>query len=182
MNEDFSSYSVEDLLDDNSVVYAFVTATGVVYNVYFRPNEYDRYIEHFPNLLDNYFGFGFFKLSKPAKVNIRDEKIYITIARITASFISTQHKDTVLLYHCDHEDGRQKGREKVFSNWYKTSHHSTHLTKRTVELVLPDYNGVETCYYMGYLTAKDNTILDKVEAEFESFVEHLIIDKATGSL
>jgi hypothetical protein len=178
LNQDFYSFTVESLLDDDCILYAFKTSSGTLYNVYFRPNEYDKYVDNFPNLLTNYYGFGFFRLSRVVDTPEKDPKVFITISKIITDFLSTQPLDVILLYHCDHVDGKQGGRERIFSRWYEASTHKQHIIKHSVHLLLNAPNETATSYYMGYLTATTNPLLKEIQSEFDLFVEYLIIDKS----
>jgi hypothetical protein len=154
-------------LPDFSQVYHFTTHLNLIYNVYFRISEYDKWLEKYPYLLQNGYAFGFFPLFTPADCKKQlDKSIFITLCKIVEDFITSNGPDCVLLYHCDHADNKQACRNKLFESWYAASPLSVQIEKYSLEIIIEE-NNKQRSYYLGYLTPKSNPNLAVLQAEFE---------------
>jgi len=164
---DSYSYYVED--DGEEIVYNFTT-TEATYSVYFRPNEYTKYLESYPHLLRAAYGFGFFQFPHTSGSKIRpDAKIQYTIDTIILDFFSTQDNNTVLLYHCDYSDGRQDSRSCKFKKWYSSSSARATIKKHEINIETKDGKGDITNHYIGYLSPYVNSEIDIAHQEFDDF-------------
>ena len=175
MIRDFYSY-IQEQDDDDVISYSFLTSHGLLYYVYFDPYEYNDHIGRYPHLLNSGYGFGFHRMSK-GKGWINDPKTGETISKIIFDFIEDRGNDVVLLYHCDYSDAKQKGRDKIFNNWYTKSKIKKAIIKKSVKVSQIEENGKETDYFMGYLTTIENPKKEEVEIEFTTFAENLVSGK-----
>ncbi len=164
MEKDFYSYYLED---DGEELYYIFTSKDASYTVYFRPREYIEYVEKFPYLLQNTFGFGFFKF--PHIVNAKseiDNKVRNTIVKIIEDFFSNNSSDVILLYHFDYKDGKQSKRNRIFKKWYEFADSKNKFIKFDIPLIMPDGHSEN---YIGYLCLSNNPNLKLAHTEFESF-------------
>ncbi len=176
MINNFYSYILEE--DDSDVIsYSFLTSNRSVYYVYFDPYEYVRYTDNYPHLLESGFAFGFQRIIKGNGPWISDLKIGETISRIVIDFIKEHGADVVLLYHCDYSDKKQRGRDKIFNDWYECSAMKQSFIKKKIAVIIVNKNGGVIDYYMGYLTSKNNSLSQNVEDEFSLFAENLASNK-----
>lgn len=161
---DFYTYSRDEEAADQ-ISYFFLTESHV-YTVVFDPYQYAGYTEVYPHLLMNGVGLSFFRFDNNTLSQSRnDVKIASTICRILQDYFAQQSEDAVLLYHCDHQDNRQKGRSLVFRKWYNTYNAEKIAVKREVQV---DYEGRQ--YFIGYITKMSNPLLDELSNEFDTFV------------
>lgn len=172
MMTDFYSYLQEE--DDNDIVaYSFKTVNGSLYYVYFDPYEYNGYTEVYPNLLNLGFGLGFSRASKSQNDNNSDPRVGVTISKIVSDFIEEKGTEVVLLFHCDHSDGKQKGRDKIFLKWYQVYNSNNSVLMRRMQVNGTDARGNEMQLFLGYLTPVNNPHLIAVGEEFDHFAEQL---------
>jgi len=172
---DFYSYIQEE--DDQDLIsYYFLTDRGDYYYVYFDPYQYDGYIDSYPNLLGLGFGFGFHRVSKQEGWTA-DPKIGDTISNIVLHFIRERTNEVVLLYHCEYGDKKQRGRDKIFQDWYNNSAIKDTIIKKRLQVSQIERDGKETNIYMGYLTPDKNNKKNEVEQEFTLFAEKLVANK-----
>lgn len=162
--------------DEDIISYSFQVSNGSIYSVYFDPYQYVKYTDRFRYLLHNGYGFGFTRVYKALSPWTKDPLIGTTIARIIVDFIETNGANTVLLYHCDFSDKKQKGRSMIFDQWHSGSDMTHLIKKRSLEVEKPLQDKKET-NYIGYLTSCTNPDIVKVEDEFVIFVEDLIGNK-----
>lgn len=175
MIQDFYSYIQEE--DDKDVIsYSFLTSHGSLYYVYFDPYQYTEHTEKYPNLLNFGYGFGFHRISRQ-KEWVYDSKIGETISKIVFDFIEEYGNRVVLLYHCDFADKKQKGRDKIFHNWYENSKIKESIIKERIKINQVDNNGKEVDFFLGYLTARKNDKYKEVGNEFSIFAEALASNK-----
>lgn len=169
----FYSYLQEE--DDNDLItYSFRTSKGSLYYVYFNPYEYNTYTQQYPCLFKLGFGFGFFRTFKSANDKLPDPIVGLTISRIVTDFIEEKGNDVVLLYHCDHSDGKQKGRDKIFTDWYNESGSENEIIMNRVQITREDTAGNKTELFIGYLTPATNANKLEVEEEFSLFGANII--------
>jgi len=169
---DFYSYTQEE--DDGDVIsYSFITSNGSLYYVYFDPYQYIKYTDVYPHLLRFGYAFGF-QRSVKGHGWLSDTKIGSTISKIIFDFIQENGNEVVLLYHCDYADKKQKGRDKIFNEWYENSEIKHAFIKKRVEVNITNDKGNENDYYVGYLTSINNHHSINVENEFSMFAEKLV--------
>lgn len=176
MIDNFYPYILEED-DDDVICYSFITSCGSIYVVYFDPYQYIEHVENYPNLLSSGFGFGFNRMIRSKTISNIDILIYHTISKIISDFLESCHPNTVLLYHCDYKDGKQKGRNKIFNNWYNKSSLKTSFIKRSIPIYITSENEDVTDYYVGYLTSVNNSNKELIEDEFSLFAENIIANK-----
>lgn len=169
---DFYSY-LQEKDDEDVIAYSFVTDNGSLYYVYFDPYQYVGYTNVYPNLLSLGYGFGFHRPFKPDGSWPKDEKIGATISKIISDFIEENGDEVVLLYHCDHEDSKQRGRNLIFNRWYNTTDIQATILKQSIKIDQVTESGDDVEMHMGYLTSRDNPLLHDVKKEFLTFAENL---------
>jgi hypothetical protein len=128
-------------------------------------------------LLKYGYAFGFFRTYKSGEGWKNDPLIGETISKIIRDFISTHGPEVVLLYHCDYSDRKQKGQDKTFERWYQNSAVNHQFIKKRIEVDIVNNQGIQTEYFIGYLTSCDNPGKLVVEIEFARFAESLTIGK-----
>lgn len=178
MISDYYSYIVEELED--IVTYNFRASNNAVYSVYFSPNQYAGYLDNYPTLLHNGYAIGINRDSNVLDSELDAQgKLLLknTIDVIIADFMRDKNNDIVLLYHCEHNDGKQAYRDRKFDYWYNTSEASKALNKEGVILQENKPDGSVENYYMGYLTPNDNPNIEVVYSEFSDFAVNLTGDK-----
>lgn len=131
-------YSYQFLGGTNNV-YSFITVSGLVYEVRFKPTGYifgeadfSSYVFEFSLLLVH-------KPEGPVKI-ASDMRIPNTVVLIFLNFFGRQSKN-ICLYICDSSDFKQNVRKRKFDRWFA------------------DYNN-------GNFTKLDETLLDKDGTEF----------------
>ncbi len=134
----------------------------------------------FPTLLSKGYilGFYFEKLSN-GKFG-KDERVFLTISKIIMDHFKEFGEETVLLYYCDNEGNRQRGRHVLFEKWYKQSEFAHQIIKEGVEAIVP-IDGQSQDYYFGYITPKGNPNIQAIKDEFELFSSNILyreIDKS----
>ena len=176
MAHDPYSYFQEE--DGDEVVYYFTSKDQIMYSVYFRANEYDEHIADFPTLLENSYAFGFYHLppNGGGKFNV-DVRIRVTIDTIIQDFVAEKGDNIIILYHCDHSDGRQHKRSCSFERWYQTSTTKDTIYKTEINFVAHIDEHEEVNYYIGYLTPLNNPEAAKAHEEFKVFARGLTIEK-----
>jgi len=91
-------------------------------------------------------------------------------------FLTQQGAETVLLYHCYANDGRQTVRNKLFDNWAKISGDRKHILKHSVEVAIDNNDGKQNMY-LGFLTLLENPLINDLEEEFKEFSISLVTSK-----
>ncbi|AMR31978.1 hypothetical protein A0256_11360 [Mucilaginibacter sp. PAMC 26640] len=177
MPDQYYSYAeAED--QDGSFYYIFTTSDKSGYTVYFKMDEYTDYVNDFPLLLQKGFAFGFHKKEFVAdSKKSKDPMVFETIYKIALDFLEQQGIETVLLYHCDANDGKQACRNRLFENWAKVSHERKNFIKHSIEIVIGDDTAEKKDMYLGFLTLLENPLIDEVRNEFEEFSIYLITPK-----
>ncbi len=171
MIKDFYSYIKEE--ESDIISYSFLTITNALYYVYFDPYQYALHVEDYPNLLKLGYGFGFERMSKPSNW-VEDPLIFSTISQIVFDFIQDNGNEVVLLYHCDNSDQKQKGRDKIFEDWYRKSELNTEIFKKRISICHRNSEDQEITMFMGYLTSESNQSKSQIEEEFQFFAENLV--------
>jgi len=172
----FYSFTREE--DTDEVQYTFSTGNDIGVVVSFVHNEYDQYLAEFPTLLEHGYSFGFMSKKFSLERSRKDDLVFSTIYQIIEDFVSEDaDKTTVLLYHCDTNDGRQECRNKLFSNWEQRVK-ETNLFKYSVEVEIqkPDDQTLTT-YYVGLITFLDNPRIESVKEEFTRFCYYIVQPK-----
>jgi hypothetical protein len=142
--------------------------------VYFDPDQYNDFVINYPTLLNCSYGFGFHPLSASVTESQKtDEKLRNTVLKIILDFLENQKKEAVLLYHCDHSDGKQAARHRKFNQWHNCFPDNHRVIRETIELEKISQDGKSEKYYMGYITMKDNSNSISVKSEFENFAIEL---------
>jgi hypothetical protein len=80
-----------------------------------------------------------------------------------------------LLYYCDHADGKQKGRDRIFQEWYESLQIKNIVIKKRIEVKGVLVGGKKTNLYVGYLTSIKNPQRQDVENDFFLFAEDIAI-------
>ncbi len=175
MVNDFYSYT-QEVDEDDIVSYSFRTGASIYY-VYFDPYQYASYVEKYPNLLTLGFGFGFNRINTNSlSTSTRDHKIGVTISKIVFDFIQERGDKVVLLYHCDFQDEKQKGRDRIFNEWYESSEIKDNIFKQRLHITV-EYEDRTSDLFMGYLTSAKNENKDAVDCEFMTFGQNLASSK-----
>jgi hypothetical protein len=71
-----------------------------------------------------------------------------------------------MLFVCDVFDGKEKGRLRLFNNWYKKYQGDDILLKIDYQTIFPDYNLLASL-----LIHKENVLKDFVIKQFQEFIE-----------
>ena len=96
-------------------VYAFVTISGVFYEVRFKPSG--DYISPVYSWRDSLFEIVIDVAYAPNPARIpADRSVLVTIIAIIIEFFAVHER--VVLYICDDSDSRQLARKRKFDNWY----------------------------------------------------------------
>lgn len=170
---EYYSFSVDES-SDGEHHYTFLSK-DCVYTVVFNPSQYIKYIETFPALLDFGIGLSFFQFRHDETSKKRkDPKVGNTICKILIQYLESQEVDSILLYHCDHTDGKQKGRSKLFSGWHEAFDKDNAIVKHEVCVVEEGKAGEIKEYFIGYLALSNNPRLKDASLEFDKFSATLI--------
>jgi hypothetical protein len=154
--------------EDGSITYLFATRNNIVYTVYFNLDEYDKYLEKYPILLQKSYGFGFSR--NPEKPKFKDSTVLPTIHDILLDFITKQDDDTVVLYHCQNNDANtmQAARERMFAKIYQDSDYKNTILKKSLEVEL-SVKGLRVPYFISLITKFTNPQLEQVLLEMDAF-------------
>jgi hypothetical protein len=107
-----SSYNISQVKEGD---YIFTTGSGIVYSVYLLNDA--LYFSEFPEFSEEVSTFGFDIISNPSRKTPFDPRVRITISNIILNYLSAQ-QDKVLFFVCDSADARQRGRMRIFEQWY----------------------------------------------------------------
>ncbi len=159
--------------EENSIFFQFITKDNNAYTVYFKIDDYTQYIDEFPLLLQKGYSFGIRrqKFSTQRK-NFSDPLVFSTIYRIVLDFFESNGNETILLYHCDHSDGKEVYRNKLFENWERKISHINALEKHSIEVQVGEKD-----FFLGFITLPNNPLIDDIKAEFEAFSFYIIQPK-----
>ncbi len=113
-------------------------------------------------------------MSKPIQKNKLDERIEHTVGKIISDFFTANGNQSVLLFHCDFTDKRQKCRDQLFTLWYNNSPEKNNYYRERVGTTVFE---TEDTHYMGFLTPINNPNLALVQLEFDACYFNLIQDK-----
>ena len=160
----YYSFSREQDTDD-SYIYTFVTDSNSIYIVNFDVSGYKEYLEEHPLLLEHGYTLGIFRNSK----SNADPRVRSTVFKIIIDHFAIRGKESVILYHCDIYDGKQRIRNALFDKWHKECESAKHFVKETLEVEIFDKDGCPVSFYIGFVTANNNPNLEKLRAEFEMF-------------
>jgi hypothetical protein len=170
---DFASEQAED-----AVHYVFSTASGVIYSVYFNPAEFSDYLDELPYLSKSGCLFGFFPLDDNGDKRKADRLISATLYKILEDYFESFGSNRVLLFHCDNEDGMQKGRDKLFDIWFKKKPTDLLIHKEGLEVKIPKEDGSTKTEYLGFIIHGNNKqLLEIVKSEFIDISAMLITRK-----
>ncbi|WP_145959412.1 DUF6169 family protein [Flavipsychrobacter stenotrophus] len=148
----------------------------ITHYVYFDPYQYVDHIDNYPALLRLGYGFGFQRMSIPNTFDA-DPLVGKTISRIIFDFIEERSNEVVLLYHCEYIDKKQKGRDRIFQEWYDNSPAKELVIKKRIEINQTDSSGNRISFFMGYLVSGKNRNKLKIDEEFSTFADKLIAGK-----
>ncbi|MBD1394607.1 DUF6169 family protein [Mucilaginibacter glaciei] len=141
-------------------------------------DEYTGYVNNYPLLLQKGYAFGFHKKKFNAdSKNKNDELVASTIYKICLDFLQEQGIETVLLYHCDANDGKQACRNKLFNKWSDTIVKANTIVKHSIEVVIGDDTDNKKEMYLGFLTLNENPLIEEIKTEFNDFSINLIAPK-----
>ncbi len=173
-----SFYSYFSDVEDGIVAYTFTTKTDTDYRVYFYPaSDYSEYVQNYINLLKDGYIFGFTKVQpNEDKVELIDSRIKLTITQIVSDFFDNIGENSILLYHCDNEDGKQGKRNNCFTRWYKDSELLIFM-EDTVIVVYDEEGQPLISNYLGFFVKNTNPNLEEIKIEFHSVKEDLIREK-----
>ncbi|AYL96355.1 DUF6169 family protein [Mucilaginibacter celer] len=159
--------------EDSSIFYYFVTSQNFVYTVYFKVDEYSHYIQNFPLLLQSGYALGFRKTSLAGNESnkLYDAKIFPTIYQVINDFVEFNGSETVLLYHCDTSDKKQRERSRLFDKW-ESYVKVTCLERHNVEVRIN-----ESSYYLGFIANSNNSNIEVLKHEFNDFAYFIIREK-----
>lgn len=155
---------------DNYLKYtSFVTDGGIEYIIAFErdDNKDGEYFKDNPEIQDKIYHFMFFPnvdidaLPRQDKLNIaRDPKIRNTVTNVLGKFLKAYGKENVIFYYCENQDGKEKGRSKLFNSWF---HH--HQAKDSIikleDSVVGGAGKNKYAWYNAMLIHKDNPMKDK---------------------
>lgn len=160
----YSYYKNE--IADNSIVYSFTTDFKRIYTVYFDGAMYADFLEFYPKLLEKGYGFGFYYEAYAEEDKKKfDDRIYITIHEIILDFFESTGTDVILLFHCDHKDKRQSGRNKLFDKWHSSSTNND-IVKIGLEV---EIKSEPVHHYIGFITKTQNPHIPIAIQELTSF-------------
>ena len=156
-------YSVEKD-DQDKIIYTFDTAQREVYAVTFDPFQYVDKIEAYPYLLNEGVGIAIYKMSEDK--HKEDVRVGETILALTGDYIKKITESSIILYHCDYADGKQKHRSIKFRRWFRKSDFY-----HTYDLMMLDVfdSNTATDHYLGCIIKVDNPNRNQIIMEFINF-------------
>jgi hypothetical protein len=143
-------YSIEQKEDGT---YFFKTISGISYIAYFIDVSFDSTIPLYS-----------FSFEPENEKGVYDERISVTIIHILRKFFEN-HLNS-MLFVCDVSDGKEKGRLRLFNNWYKNYQGDDILLKIDYQTTFPDYNLLASL-----LIHKENVLKDFAIKQFQEFIE-----------
>ena len=158
----------------------FSTSTHI-YAVIFTMEIYEPYLNDFPKLLTHGYEFSFFRRQYIKQKKKNNILVRNTIFKIIESHFKEYGVETVLLYRCDTFGGLEKARAEAFDSWYTSEdcYLNDFLIKESLEVVLPQEDGSQKTFYIGYIAHKQNPELEDLQKEFSLFGYHLVfLDKS----
>ncbi len=102
------------------------------------------------------------------------KRVSLTIIKIIQDHFDLLGNDSVLLYHCDNSDNRQRTRDLLFNSWYNKYNLSGSFIKEALEVELVDENKKIRPYYIGFITPINNSKLSILKDEFEDFATRIV--------
>lgn len=170
---DFASEEAE-----GAVHYVFSTASEAIYSVYFNPADFSDYLDELPYLSSYGCLFGFFPLCDNGDKKTADTLISATLYRILEDYFESFGSRRVLLFHCDSEDGMQKGRDKLFDIWFRKKPDDLLIHKEGLEVKIPKEDGSSKTEYLGFIIHGNNKeLLELVKSEFVEISAMIITRK-----
>ncbi len=156
--------------DDGSIVYLFGTDGGVFYQVAFDINLYANHLDRFPFLLEHGYGLGIYPSQGDMKPS---HKTSYTVKAILSDFFN-QDPVAFLLYHCEHNDGKQAIRNRLFDKWHNEAKEEEKTYKYSLEVEININEDEVVKHYIGFISKDNNVNKDKAIEEFEQFSADLI--------
>jgi hypothetical protein len=152
---------------DGAVHYVFTTDTDLVYSVYFNPPDFSDYLEELPLLSQHGCLFGFFPVDEIGSKKSEDSGISATLYKIVEDYFNSYGDEKVLLFHCDSDDGKQQGRDKLFEKWFKKKPADLIISKDGLEVEIEREGGSIKTEYLGFIIHGENDeLLQTVKEEF----------------
>jgi hypothetical protein len=149
LDNSFYDFAREE--SNNSVHYVFKTDNDIVYSVYFNPADFSDYLDELPCLSKAGCLFGFFPVDEVSGKKTSDPLISATLYKIVGDFFNSYGTDKVLLFHCDSEDGKQRGRDKLFETWFKKKPSHIIIQKDGLEVEIERPDGTIKTEYLGFI-------------------------------
>ncbi len=163
----------QDELPDGSFIYTFITHNDLCYSVEFDLSQYDQHLDNFPILLQQGYALNIFCASFTQEQKRKyDEGVRNTISMIIWTHFNNCGKDSILLFHCDHSDNKQRARHIVFNSWFNEGEFLTKYRKESLEFLINQDPPIK--HYIGYLTMRENKFRDRLEEELERFSYFMI--------
>lgn len=164
--------------DESEMFYFYSPVTLRMYSLSFDPSFYAEFSEDFPALLSQSYSIGIYnKKTSDVDAAGEDPAVKETIIKIISTFLSNSHSDAVLLFHCDQTDDRQSARNVLFDRWYEQARDShVETIREVIEIDVPSSDDEETIikHYLGYMANKNNTNIEQVQAEFNTFCYNML--------
>lgn len=166
-------YSIREEHSDGNYTYSFITDSNILYSIEFDLSVYDEYLEQFPLLLNNGYAFSIFSHETAIGTKRKyDEGVRNTIFMIVNKQYTYCGDDTILLFHCDHADNKQRHRSIVFNTWYREADQANEYIKESLEIEV-NQDPVQK-HYLGYITKRTNSQIVQLEEEFDRFSYFMI--------
>jgi Family of unknown function (DUF6169) len=156
--------------DDGSIVYLFGTDSDIFYQISFDINLYSNHLDRFPFLLQHGYGLGIY----PSGSAKSSPKVSNTIKAILSEFFSNQDPEAFLLYHCEHNDGKQAARNRLFDKWHNESKDEEKTYKYSLEVEINISPEATVKHYIGFISKSENSNNETAIEEFEQFSVDLL--------
>ncbi len=146
----YSPYSVWNIADG---VYAFKTNHGVLYRIYFLPDQtiWQSGAYEFGLVNDN-------KKPSPA-----DRHLRATVICIIEEFFRLN--PDILLYQCETGDNRQATRDRLFLRWFKEYAHNDRYVIKIAKVIA---EGIDN--YAAIIVQRSNPHLNSIIHDFDQFI------------
>ncbi|MES1219015.1 MAG: DUF6169 family protein [Bacteroidota bacterium] len=177
---DFYTYIFSE---SDGIPYAtFESKTGTGYRVYFYPiSEYFESIKEGTLIYSHGFFFGFTKVApNEDKIEPPDFKVRNTIIQVINDFFGEKGKESVLIFHCDGQDGKKHKRATHFDNWFDLSDNSLCFKKINEEVdiaIITEDGLVFDKEYLSLIIECSNPNYDAMIEEFQSIKNSFLFDK-----
>jgi hypothetical protein len=142
------AFEIDQEAENINAVYSFTTSFDVVYSVSFI--EITRIIDVF----DNYpsLSNGIYLVVEPTfspKDIIRfGPKTGLTVCRICEHYMNNTDLNSLIIYNCDENDGRQFERHIKFSRWFSGYATDIELEKIDKKILMPQRDAEKRVFYI----------------------------------